>query len=274
MDSDRNPYSPPTAALGLGPKPAQPEEAFPPDGDLAQALVGAIRLNAGAAVREGWARSRGRKRGVNIAFFLFSWIYGASMIVVTALTFALAGLNFTDLFDPMLTTQITAELTSNGAYLAAASLLTAPVNALLYLSVWNVGLRLASGQEVRFADTLPARAMGSAVLVMLCLAPLGMLPILHPTAGYLSLPVWMLTMWSLPLLLDRDIGVGEALRTSFHLTRHNILAILGLGVALLVGYFAAVITCGIGLVWFLPVATGTLGSAWRQLAGLGRLAPE
>lgn len=267
MTTDENPYRPPTAELGEAPT-SEPTTDFQPDGDLARALAGEAKLYTMDVLREAWTRIYGHKRSTAGVLFLFLMVYAVALVAATAGSYAIAGQDPGILLDPTQNVIVSAELATSPSYLVAANLLMAPLNALLYLGVWNVGIRLARGQQTRFRDTLPVQRLLPGILVMLCHAPLSLLVLLHPFAGYLGLPAWMLTMWAFPLMLDRNLGAIEAIVTSIRLTVRNIPAVLAIGLTLAVGYIITTVTCCIGAIWFLPFAAATLGVAWRQVAGI------
>ena len=90
------------------------------------------------------------------------------------------------------------------------------------------------------------------VLFMVTLIPLGLLA---------WLLVWVRFSLALPLVVDRNLGVMEALSESLRNTRGNTAAILGatLVVSVLAGMFALV-TCGLGIMLSMP--------AWILLRGV------
>lgn len=268
MDEPNNPYSPPSADVDSGVEPSSPE-AFPPDGDLTRALAGDIRLDALAACKEGWARTAGMKLHFHIAITVFSLVYAPGILVAIAVSFYLGGLDDLSLFtDPEQMAQRMAGMATNVGYITSATVLMAPLNAFAYLAMWNLGLRRAAGHDTRIGDAFPLHRIVPATLVMFLLAPLGFLQLIHPVASYLGFPFWVLVLWTLPLFLDRQIGIVEAIRTSARLTVHNVAGIIIFGVVMVAGYIASILTCGIGLIWFMPFVVASMGAMWRQLAGL------
>ncbi len=264
MANSDKPYSPPSADVGGG-SAGDSDDRFPPDGDLDKAVSGEVRLQAMEAMKEGWARTYGIKLTTNIAFTLLSLVYGGAGLVA----FKLAGIDFSNVGDPLLAlSQSLTKLLANPIYRGSVGFVLAPLYALTYLSIWNVGIRRAAGHDITIGDAFPFHKLVQGTLVMFMLAPLGLLWFIHPFAIYLVWPFWMALMWTLPMFLDREIGIGDAVQKSAKITVNNIVAILGIGLMLFAGYWASALTCSIGFIWYIPFACATLGAAWRQLAGL------
>lgn len=266
MANSDKPYSPPSADVGGG-SAGDSDDRFPPDGDLDKAVSGEVRLQAMEAMKEGWARTYGIKLTTNIAFTLLLPVYYGAFLVA----FKLAGIDFSNVGDPLLAWFLSLtklEANPNPIFRVSVRFGFAPLIALTYLSIWNVGIRRAAGHSITIGDAFPFHKLVQGTLVMFMLAPLGLLWFIHPFAIYLGWPFWMALMWTLPMFLDREIGIGDAVQKSAKITVNNIVAMLGIGLMLFAGYLASVLTCGIGLIWLMPFTCATLGAAWRQLAGL------
>lgn len=268
MADPDNPYSPPAAGVDDSAF-AERSHAFSPDGDLDKAVAGEIKLDAMAACKEGWARTKGMKLSFHIAFTVFSLVYVPACLIASAAAFYIGGFTDMSLFsDPEALSRAMQGMTSSVSYSVGVNVLMSPVNALGYLSFWNMGLRCAAGHQLRIVDAFPMKSLIKGSLVMVFLTPLGMLYLLHPFATYLSFPFWLLVSWTLPLFLDRPIGVVDALKVSARLTVNNIVGIVIFGVMMTAGSLVSILTCGIGFIWFLPFMAASMGAMWRQLAGL------
>jgi uncharacterized membrane protein len=116
---------------------------------------------------------------------------------------------------------------------------------------------------VQLVGALPA-------LVALAPAPEAAAPALGWAMTATSAALSLALFWAPPLIIDRDMGAVQAMRTSARLLPHTALPVLVLGAVALLGSLLAVLSCGLALVWLAPCWGLTLGAAWRQLAGLQR----
>ncbi len=261
MTTPDNPYRPPEAPLSELPE----DGARPPAGDLERALSGDLKLDLGPVLKEAWRLVSGIKAITNLAVLLLSIPYFAGFVVIFAVFVGFDASLFT---DPVALSAKMQGLATDPAYLLATSLGFLPINAIAYLSLWGMGLRRAAGHDVRLADAAPTHAWLPTMAVLLLVLPFGFLNLVHPLLVYLSVPVWFVLFWTLPMFVDRRDGVGVAIRQSLAIARHNWLPLLGLGIVMFAGYMASFFTCGIGFLWFVPFACTALGETWRQLAGL------
>ena len=230
----------PQRGRGQRVEPSSPE-AFPPDGDLTRALAGDIRLDALAACKEGWARTAGMKP-TSTSPSPSSASSTRAILFAIAVSFYLGGLDDLSLFtDPEQMAQRMAGMATNVGYISSATVLMAPSTP-SPLAMWNLGLRRAAGHDTRIGDAFPLHRIVPATLVMFLLAPLGFLQLIHPVASYLGFPFWVLVLWTLPLFLDRQIGIVDAIRTSARLTVHNVAGVIIFGVVMVAGYIASILT--------------------------------
>ena len=265
-----NPYLPPSAPVGenLG----ADSRGYLPDGNLELALRGEIKLATMEAVREGWSRVHGCKGTIGLGLTVISLFYMVFVFLMIAGSLYFSGLGWDELSDPMVFTEQMAGLGTSPIYLIGNSVLGAPVFAWLWAAIWNMGLRRSAGHPLRLADAFPMHVLVPQSLVLLILAPLGWVAIIHPFAAYLSMPFYFAAQWTVPAFLDRGCSLADAFKVSVALTRHNLLALTGLGFILFAGYVVSLACCGIGLIWFGPFACCVLGATWRQLCGLQQTA--
>lgn len=201
----------------------------------------------------------------NIAITLISVLYFIGVFVIFGV---FVGFDLATWTDPVALNAKMVGLTTDPAYLLTTSLGFLPANVLLYLSVWGMGIRRSTGQDVSLGHAFPWHAYLPSLAVMALLVPFSLLTAVHALLGYLSLPLYLVLFWAMPLFLDRRASFGDAIKQSATLTKHNWAPMLGLGVVLFAAYMATLFTCGIGLLWFIPFACTALGESWRQLAGV------
>jgi|GEM_PF-4209527 len=269
MSTDHNPYRPPAAHVQEDAPPLpDAAEGFLPHGDLALAQSGVLRLKGQDTVKEAWARTDGVKLQVTGFLLVLGFIYFMGLGLALVLGTTLAGFEPADFIDPVKSV----ELIAHPEYTVTTGLVAAPLQAFLYLGVWNLGMRRAAGLPLRIIDAFPVHCLVRASVVNLLVASVGMLAFIHPYAGYVGLPVSWLTFWTLPLFLDRDMGVFEAIRVSSTLAVKNIPGMFFWGGVVTIAYFAASLTCGFAFFWFFPFVVASMGVAWRQLAGFDRIA--
>lgn len=265
MTEPSNPYRPPTSFVQDVATPSTSE-----GGNLEDALAGRIKLDPMAAARQAWEAVGGVKLTVFAASLVLTIPLTLVMLAVFAAflwpTIAAGGMDVTALSLEF------AAIATTPTYLLTAGLLIAPANALLYLGFWKLGLRRAAGVDTTLGDAFALDSLLPGTLLFFGFVPFNLLSSVNPLFSYITLPIWIAILWVFPMLVDRGAPLGEALSASLKLFGHNVAATFGLGLILLVGYVAAILTCGIGLFWFLPFASNLFGFAWKQLAGLDRMA--
>lgn len=70
--------------------------------------------------------------------------------------------------------------------------------------------------------------------------------------------------FTIPLMVDRGLGVTEAMSTSFDTLKSNMWTMLGIQLILGLISFAGALACGIGLLWTTPLMILTSVLAYRQ----------
>ncbi len=257
-----NPYQAPQATLGGSADDANRPLA---PGDLERALAGTHKLDAGAVLKEAWRLTAGAKLMVHVAFSIIGLAYAVGLVLVMGVF--LSDISLELLADGPAFAQRMQSLATDWRYHLVALVVMLPLNGLMYASSWNLGLRRAAGHPLRLADAFPLRVWLRATGVLVPAAVLGLGVLVHPMLSWLGTPVTFLVLLAIPAVIDRDMGVVAAIRTSATLTAKNLVAMMLIVMALMAGYIGATLTCGIGLIWYLPWAVMVLGATWRQLAG-------
>lgn len=131
-----------------------------------------------------------------------------------------------------------------------------------YALKWAAGDQSATATDVLVGFSMAAPLLG-VYLLMTLLAMVGLL--------FLILPgVYLLIAYSLaaPLVIDRGLGVWEALETSRKAITNHWFKVLGLGLlASLAAGLGMVLTLGIGVVWAMPFFFMVYGVLYNRIFG-------
>lgn len=102
-------------------------------------------------------------------------------------------------------------------------------------------------------------------IVMTLLVLVGMVLLILPG-------IYLIVAYSLalPLMIEKNLGVWEALETSRKTITSQWFSIFGLYLVLIVSLFIASIPFGIGLIWALPFAFVVMGVVYRNLFSVGQ----
>ncbi|MCA0156645.1 hypothetical protein LB823_10575 [Tsukamurella sp. M9C] len=135
-------------------------------------------------------------------------------------------------------------------------------------------LDIADGKPVSIGSFFAPRNAGPSMLTALLLAIVASLISAIPYVGYIgSIVVGLVTMYILPTVVDRGLGVGEAFKQGFAVFQKDV------GNSILVYIVTVVILaiggalCGVGLLVAAPVASLVLINAYRSISG-GAVAPK
>lgn len=101
-------------------------------------------------------------------------------------------------------------------------------------------------------------------LVMTLLIMVGLVLLIIPG-------IYLMVAYSLalPLMLEKNLGIWEALETSRKTISRQWFAVFGLYLVMLVLFLLAMLPLGIGLIWMLPFAFIVMGVLYRSLFGVG-----
>ena len=221
-------------------------------GSVAKALAGDYRLDIGAVLSEAWAKTKGSKGTIWLAFLLVMLvIIPASIVpVIVGMVFggsgAVAGL-VSVLFQ------------------LAINVLMLPIMA----GLWMIGIKRAAGVPVGATEIFGY--FGKTVSLFLCM----LLMYLLVLVGFilLVLPgIYLMVAFSMamPLIVEKNMGVWEALQTSRKAMTHQWFTFFGLGIVVMLIYLVGgMFTLGIGLIWILPFLFLVMGVVYRTVFGYG-----
>lgn len=231
-----NPYQSPQSDI-------RPEAGERPGGSVERALAGTAHWNIGDAISEAWAELSG-----------FKFHYWLALIVYLLVA---AFFDFLPLILGM-------EETPTAFLISLAGLF---VSMPLFAGVLMLAVHRAAGHQVDGSDvfTWYSRVIPIAMLSILVslLTALGMVLLILPGI-YLAFAY----AYALPLLVEKNMGVWEAMETSRKaLTKcwfRYFFLIITLGLLLAV----SAIPLGIGLIWTVPLFGLAYGMVYRDLFGV------
>ncbi|MES2995554.1 MAG: GYF domain-containing protein [Verrucomicrobiota bacterium] len=179
------------------------------------------------------------------------------------------------------------------------------VSLFLSAGIFRIGLNIVSGKQATVGQLFSGgpvflKMLGAAILSWLCTLAAAipsfipwyfiytrhLVPFMHSnfetppenwqeiallvTASLLlALPAWYLAIrlgWSQIAIVDRNLGVFEALRYSWNITRRNFWKLVGVGIVGMLIALAGVLLCFVGLLFAIPVVwlLGILAYRWMQ----------
>lgn len=245
MTSDDSIYRPPESLLSV---PMEREGKF---GSVERALDGDFEFAIGDVLTEAWDLTNGSK-GVLIGGFAV--FYGLS-ILSSLLSVAIgAGTSETD---------VTAQAAG-----AAVSILGTVLGYPIMAGMFLYSIKRASGDSsAAFRDVFGSFNRILPILGLMLLQSLlivvGLLFLLLPGI-YLAIAYSL----ALPLLIEKEMGIWQALETSRKAISRCWFRCWGLMiVAGLIAAFGGGFTLGIGLIWFVPLAALSFGVLYRNVFG-------
>lgn len=241
MFSDReqaNPYAAPTSTF------SEPPLAVP-GGTLEATLAGQTRWTIGELISDSWNLVSGFKGTFWLAILM---MFGFQLVINVIV-------------------QIVGEVTQAPLAVLAISLLSTILLIWpLQMGLVMLGIRRAGGAETRaalVADYLSqaGRIAGLLILQGLLIA-LGFMLLIIPG-------IYLAVSWILApaFLLDRRMGIWEALETSRKAIGTCWFQTFGLILLAIPLSLVVVLTLGIGAIWLAPLASITLGMLYHRLAG-------
>lgn len=205
----------------------------------------------GQVLSEAWALSNGFKASFWGAFLIYMGVAIGVGIAAGLLTGGAA------LVSP----------TASIVMAVLAQLIQLVITAPLTAGLFMMGIKRAAGQPVNafmvlnyFPKTLP---LFLAYLLMMLLIAIGLVLLVIPGI-YLAVAYALV----LPLLVDKNLGIWQALETSRKGLTACWFRFFGLGLLGFVIMFISAIPLGIGLIWTLPWLYVALGIVYRDLFGV------
>ena len=241
MTSDDSVYRAPASALE---HPVATTER-----PLEEAIAGRFELDLGAILQEAWDRTKGSKRV----------ILGAALIGLAA---SLAGNVVTVLVSNP------EDIVSGGVISLVVTLVSVAFNYAINAGTYRYAIkRSADDTSASFDDVFSCLPLVLPIFGLMALYALFVgigfillvVPGVYLAVGYL---------FALPLKVERDLGIWEALETSRKAVHHDWFKILA--ILLVMGAVLGVaggLTFGIALIWLVPWATLVYAITYREMFG-------
>lgn len=266
---------PPQPGQGF-PPPVPPQGAVPPQGygqpGYAQYPPAAqARFNLGDAISWSWNKFTKNAAALIVPII----VYAIALVAASALAYLLISqFGVGDVIEEA-DGSTTVDLTTGGSVAAMIFSFVGALILYICLVAYASGLLdIADGKPVSIGSFFAPRNAGPSMLTALILAIVASLISAIPYVGYIgSIVVGLVTMYILPTVVDRALGVGEAFKQGFAVFQKDV------GNSILVYIVTVVILaiggalCGVGLLVAAPVASLVLINAYRSISG-GAVAPK
>ena len=210
---------------------------------IRRATEGHFTLGIEAVLTEAWALTAGHKLKLNMAVAIYS-VISIVMAVLTGWVQALSG-------DSVLLA-------------IAGELVNAWVTLPIAMGLFAISLERASGGEIQnnrlFAFYRWATRLLLAAVLMTLLIFVGYVLLIVPGI-YLSVAY----LFALPLLVQEQMGIVEALEASRKALTHCWFNVFGLLLVLALINGLAAVPLGIGLIWSVPLTVVSIGLAYKKI---------
>ncbi len=236
------PYSTPTS--DVRPEPATSGEF----GSIEKALSGDYPYQIGEVLSEAWEKTKGLKGSVILGIIIFYLI----IIAITAVSMGLS----------MLSNSIAISILTN--------LVTTAISLPITVGLLMMGINRSIDRQVSFSMIFNYFSF----LIPLLLASLLMYLLIILGLLLLILPgIYLIVAFSfaLPLIVERKMGIWEALQTSRKAVTHKWFSFFGFGLLYFVIVFISAIPAGIGLIWTLPMGHAAYGILYRNMFGVEKI---
>jgi uncharacterized membrane protein len=214
-------------------------------GSVEEALAGTIQWTVGDIISEAWKNLSGFKG----TYWLAMLGYFAVMLAFVAAQFAVM--------------QVADSMALYTILEIASNIVAAP----MFVGLMMIGVYRAAGREVSpgmvfsyFPRTLPIVLLN---IVMVVMVIIGILLLVLPGI-YLAIAYGL----CFPLLVEKRMGVWEALETSRKAISKSWFRYAGLMLCSLGLLLVGALALGIGLIWMLPLVALILGTVYHRLFGV------
>ncbi|MHB1175976.1 MAG: DUF975 family protein [Sulfuriferula sp.] len=244
-----NPYATPTAQL------EQQTLDIEGQSSLEGGISGQYDFSITAIIAEGWEKTSGAKGAILLAFLAY--------IVIATIVSVVQKLIFP---DPNLLFQHH-QLGAGFFWLAITMLVSIPITYPLVAGIIVLGIRRSVDAEIdagsvfrAYAKVIPLTLLG---IVLTLLIMLGYVLLIIPGI-YLSVAYLM----SMALMMDRNMGVWEALETSRKAISKHWFKVFFLYLAMGIMFLLACLPIFIGLIWMLPLLAIVQGLLYKKMFGV------
>ncbi|MFK0571352.1 hypothetical protein [Endozoicomonas sp.] len=221
------------------------EPAMEGYGSVEKGLSGNYSLSISGLLSESWDKTRGTKWIIHLAMGIYMGIY---LLLIMAV--AVAAL----------------VVPQSGGLEIIIELIMLAITTPLWAGIYMIGLRRAVNAPIRagqvldyFSKTLPLFGL---YLLMLVLMLIGFALLVIP-----GIYLFIAYMLAIPLMVDKKMGIWEALETSRKAITKRWFTVFGLTLVIMLINFVAMLPLGLGLIWTVPMSTIAFGILYRNIFG-------
>ena len=240
-----NAYTPPQADL------RKDDQSAGQYGSVEKAISGDWDFAIGETISEAWSLVKGTKG----SFFLAGIIYGVIYVIVTQLTLFLMVSSGTS--DPVMVNIVS----------QIFNILLAP----LMIGITMMGIRRSVSKDISFSQMFEYYSKLIAIVLMYfattILVIIGLVLLVIPGL-YLSIGY----AFAMVLMIDKDMGIWEAMETSRKAVTKHWFKIFGFFFVLGLIMIVSAIPLGIGLIWTMPLLLIGYGVLYRNIFGVSKAA--
>ena len=244
-----NPYAPPKAQLE--------QQTLDTEGQssLERGISGQYDFSITAIIAEGWEKTSGAKGTILLAFLAY--------IVIATIVSAVQKLTFP---DPNLLFQHH-QLGAGFFWLAITTLISIPLAYPLAAGIVLLGIRRSVDAEIDVGSIFRAYAK---VIPLTLLSVMSMLLIMLGSVLLIIPGIYLAIAYlmSMALMMDRNMGVWEALETSRKAISKHWFKIFFLYLAMGIMFLLACLPILIGLIWMLPLFFIVQGILYKKMFGV------
>jgi len=228
---------------------------YQPQGSLQTALEGSYELPFKQIIREAWTATSGAKFTFFIGYLIvLAIMLASSFLSETVFTMTIQEMDGEDMGGVI-------------ALKFVIDVLLALIQIPLYASLMFMGIRYTNGGSLTPGDIFNGfgrfwRLVGS-YLLMYLLVIIGLLLLILPGI-YLAIAY----IFVYPLILEKDMGIWEAMETSRKAVSKHWFLIVGLMLGMSVILVLSAIPLGIGLIWTIPMAYIFTGILYSRIFGI------
>ena len=210
---------------------------------LEGAIKGEYDFSIGAIIKASWKATKG--------FKLTAWGAYLPLMLLMGISFALEG-DYED--DPV-------------TYAVIFILFNFVIYPPLYAGLYMLGIHRAAKREVKAIDVFAYYKQIPKILGLIVLSSIlvvvGFLLFILPGI-YLFVAYWM----ALPLILEKNLGIWEALEASRKAITHKWFLFFGVFVVQILILLLAFVPLGLGLIWILPMLIVMYGMLYQRVLGI------
>ena len=227
------------------------------NGSLSEAINGDFDFTIKEILKEAWERTEGAKFKFNISFFIYVFI---AVILSTLLS---------HLFNPEVYYK-TQQFFKGFLSEQAQTLLSLPILMPIMSGIIMMAIKRASYKRIEILSVFNYYVyvwpLVFASLLMNAIILIGFVLLIIPGI-YLSITF----AFTVPLIIDKQLGIIDALKTSFKAVSKHWWKFFGLYMLLFLFSLLSLLTFGIGFIWVLPLSFMVNGVLYRRIFGFSNI---